>query len=719
MNPIHQKDPPFPLWTTDLTQPATVPPILIGKTLFVATQAAGRGAQPSDLFALDGQTGQVVWQHHFEHALISGLQPYTLQDQQQPIVVVTTRSSDILRGKGQLLAFNPAGDIVWQWQNEEKSYSAPVVQGMQVLVIVGDRSLAIINPQEEGDSVTRIPLPVTTSLAAPAVQDNITFIPCRSPELVAVGLDGSVLWHFQLPNSPHAWLDHTPVLVEDRLFTVSRAGIVYCINPMTGSLIWQESVGAGRGLSRPMVADGNVFVGTRHGLTILNSQNGQIGWTFGTPRPISAPALVIQEIAYVGAQDHKLYALNAKTGAERWQHTMPDRIETAPVLIDGKLIIADRKGNVIALPLPDVAEDVKSSTNDPIRLQASKRKRAAAWESANKPLQAAPLWLEIGELEKAAEALAAGGSWIAAANIWQQLERYGKRAEALEQHAIQLTSQEIDAEEKGAAWAQAARAHAEIGQKEARLRCEREAARFWRQPILNIELKPGTLIFNAWSKLDYTIRNDGFGAAHQVLVQLADDRFEGQGSHSLTLVTIQPNRAYQHWLDVLPKAQGSAVPMQLLIEYKDRLGNLHSLKRRLHLPVTRETPDGQQTGSQRLGEEHSGIPSDLYTQLITVLLDCGSFATNRELKVIFVDERLSPWQYRLPQAGNPTQLVKSVIDFLHNQQNAEGENALVLLLQVLSGHLEPEDACHQRLADLANELEREIKSRNSTRFEAN
>ncbi len=143
----------------------------------------------------------------------------------------------------------------------------------------------------------------------------------------------------------------------------------------------------------------------------------------------------------------------------------------------------------------------------------------------------------------------------------------------------------MDAEEKGAAWAQAGRAHAELGQKEARLRCEREAARHCRQAILSIEIKPEPLRLNAWSKLDFSIHNDGFGAALHVIVKVVDDRFEGQAKHTQTRTTILPKRSYTHWLDILPKAVGDEVPMRLAIEYGDRVGNVHRLERRFYLTV--------------------------------------------------------------------------------------------------------------------------------------
>lgn len=115
-----------------------------------------------------------------------------------------------------------------------------------------------------------------------------------------------------------------------------------------------------------------------------------------------------------------------------------------------------------------------------------------------------------------------------------------------------------------------------------------------------------------------------------------------------------------------------------------------------------------------LEKESSGISTNLHSQLRTALLDCGPFATDRELQAVFVDKRVSPWRTRLPQADNIVARVEKVIDFLHNQHNDVGENALVLFLYVLSERLDPKDACHQRLVNIAKELEREIASRNES-----
>jgi CheY-like chemotaxis protein len=113
-----------------------------------------------------------------------------------------------------------------------------------------------------------------------------------------------------------------------------------------------------------------------------------------------------------------------------------------------------------------------------------------------------------------------------------------------------------------------------------------------------------------------------------------------------------------------------------------------------------------------------GIPSNLYRQLRTVLLNCGPFATASELNAIFVEKRLVPWRNRLPEANSPTARVEGVIDFLHDQYSNTGENALVLFLRVLSERLDSEDTCHHSLVNLADELEHEAKSPDSDKFES-
>jgi hypothetical protein len=105
-----------------------------------------------------------------------------------------------------------------------------------------------------------------------------------------------------------------------------------------------------------------------------------------------------------------------------------------------------------------------------------------------------------------------------------------------------------------------------------------------------------------------------------------------------------------------------------------------------------------------------GIPPDLNNRIQVALLDCGPFSSDDAIRAVFVDNRLSPWRNSLPQANNPNSRVQAIVEFLYDRFSQAGENAVVSLLRVLSERTDPGDACHQRLADLADKLEHELRS---------
>ncbi|MBN1875768.1 MAG: SIR2 family protein [Anaerolineae bacterium] len=101
-----------------------------------------------------------------------------------------------------------------------------------------------------------------------------------------------------------------------------------------------------------------------------------------------------------------------------------------------------------------------------------------------------------------------------------------------------------------------------------------------------------------------------------------------------------------------------------------------------------------------------GIPDPLYQTLQATLLRCGPFRSDNGLPPLFVDSRISQWRDILPSRDTPAGRVQAVIDTLVMHANAEGKNALVLLLHVLRDHASRRDACYGQLAALAKELEK-------------
>jgi outer membrane protein assembly factor BamB len=579
---MEENDKPKTLWASTAGQSLIAPPIVFGDTLLLATEPANREGQVSSLQAFDLSDGSQRWGHDFEYASVTGMQAYYLAPRQQELVVVSTSSNDFLRGEGSLLALDQEGQVIWRSGWPEDRFSAPVVMDRKVYVLAGSSTLLIVSPEVEGDDETHISLDANISIEAPVIHDGVVYIPCRGPELLAVELNGKPLWHFRVQLDHRDWLDTTPAVCGDRLYAVSSGGTLFALERKTGDLVWQISLGDESSLSRPVVDEEHLFVGHRRGLYALEANNGRQLWRLKTQRPVSAVPLVHHNTVYVACHDHYLYALDKTTKELKWRHNMSRRMEEAPVLSPSALLIVDRGGQIAALERPPEPEVTHKPERDLEAIKAAAEKS----EQQGNSLQAAELWCQLGDLERAAELFESGGAWLQAAETWQKLLRYKRRAEAYQEHAQIVSDQIVDDEEKAAAWDLAARAYRETMLREARLRAQKEAARYRRHPILEVKIEHQHLKVESWASITYLVRNEGFGPARLMGVSVNPGRFEIERTSSFIQPVLHPGSdPHQSSLQVRPLQKGAGVPMKLIVEYQDLDRQKYRFDRTFNVPV--------------------------------------------------------------------------------------------------------------------------------------
>jgi len=311
----------------------------------------------------------------------------------------------------------------------------------------------------------------------------------------------------------------------------------------------------GKSLSAPAADGERLFVGARDGLHALDLTSGRELWTFPTSRRIAAVPVATGGAVYATCHDHHLYALDAATGQELWRHEVERRIEAPPVLANcGEparpcVLITDRGGTLTAVARPLSAKEHE-----------------------------------------------AAGHWQEAAELWGTLGRPLKQAEALERHAQSLAEQPCSVEERAAAWADTAWAFEAEGEMERADACQREEARWLRQPIITLDVRHEGLVVKAWSRLQLVARNEGYGPARNLIVRASGDEFEGQVMQTQRITTLHAGRERTEWLDIRPLEYGPTVPLRVELEYLDQTKETHSREHTIYIAVA------QTKATRRQGE---------------------------------------------------------------------------------------------------------------------
>jgi len=545
-------------------QPPAGPLLAAGDLLLVATQETGPSALPATLHALGLAGGQPRWHRSFAHALVSGLAATP-----DGLLLVALSSSDLLRGEGLLLALDAAGEERYRWAPGVQRVSAPAVAGNLACLTADGRTLLLLDPGT-GAERGRAELGVSASASAPALWvggregasdptglPTLALVPCRGPYLLAVGLDGRSRWRFEAADATEAWLDRTPLVVGERVYAVLSSGAALALQLDDGALVWQTPVGpAGKPLSA-LAGDGErLYVGARDGLYALALADGHAVWHFPTAHRVEAAPVVAGGVVYAACHDHHLYALDAASGEELWRYEVERRIEVPPLLAACGdpprpcVVVADHGGTLTAVARPWSAEEH----------------------------QAAGQWLEA-----------------AAAYATRGLAR--KRAEMLEQQARSLEEAGCGDAECAAAWEAAARVREAEGETERAADCRQAMARCMRQPAITLDVRHEGLVLGAWSQLQFSVRNAGYGPARNLVVHAQGEQFEGQVTQTRRIVTLPAGREQSEWLDVRPRQHGDRVPLRLRVEYQDQAGEMRYCEQTIHIAVARSeaVPREEQT----------------------------------------------------------------------------------------------------------------------------
>lgn len=229
------------------------------------------------------------------------------------------------------LALTTDGEIVWRTEvGSQSGVSASPVAVDQTLYVVGSGITAL--NAETGEK--RWHEAIEHSAQGVAVADRV-YVSAASNgtgEVAAVTQNGAGWWRTTRPGEVYA----APVVAENRVFAVSKAGTLTALATADGRVEWQAGVEQGVTVP-PAVAAGIVVVSAGNGTAVraFDVGTGEPVWSFETGVSQSAPVVVGERVLASGANTG-IHVLDLATG-KRLRHYPADYVGSQPVAVDGKL----------------------------------------------------------------------------------------------------------------------------------------------------------------------------------------------------------------------------------------------------------------------------------------------------------------------------------------------------------------------------------------------
>jgi len=183
---------------------------------------------------------------------------------------------------------------------------------------------------------TRWNFPTGGLLYGPVVADGRVYVGSGDKNVYCLdALTGALIWNYTTGDL----VSSSPAVVDGRVYVGSDDRNVYCLDALTGALIWNYTTGYWV-FSSPAVADGRVYVGScDNKVYCLDALTGALIWNYTTGNFVRSCPAVVDGKVYVGSDDNKTYCLDALTGAQIWNYTTGGYVFSSPAVVDGKAYV--------------------------------------------------------------------------------------------------------------------------------------------------------------------------------------------------------------------------------------------------------------------------------------------------------------------------------------------------------------------------------------------
>jgi outer membrane protein assembly factor BamB len=187
--------------------------------------------------------------------------------------------------------------------------------------------------------------------------------------VVYFGSDDHFLYAVDIATHQLMWKFETGDLVRSRpavadgtVYFTGDDNYLYAVDAQTGKEVWRFDMGKAvlpRGplnqfwdymQSSPAVAEGVVYVGSANpNFYAVDAKTGQEKWRFKVHFLVRSSPAVVNGIVYFGDWDRKVYALDVQTGQEKWSFDTGGAVIPSPTVVDGVVYVGSKYPCVYAL----------------------------------------------------------------------------------------------------------------------------------------------------------------------------------------------------------------------------------------------------------------------------------------------------------------------------------------------------------------------------------
>ncbi len=130
---------------------------------------------------------------------------------------------------------------------------------------------------------------------------------------------------------------------------LSHSGYSTSTAPSTNQTLWSQTIGYI--ISSPAVVNRKVYVGSwlDHKVYCLNAATGAFVWSYTTGDRVESSPAVVGGRVYIGSNDYNVYCLNATTGALVWSYKTDGYVWSSPAVADGKVYVGSLNCTVYCL----------------------------------------------------------------------------------------------------------------------------------------------------------------------------------------------------------------------------------------------------------------------------------------------------------------------------------------------------------------------------------